>query len=354
MLSFLRLHIVVSAIFLAVPTVAQEAETPQPSEPPFVLLMSVAEGEAGITRQFFGRVVARETVDLAFQVAGQVIKLPAEEGEVIPAGELVAELDLVPFELALEEAILTREQRQRDLDRLRQLTISVTEVQILDAETDLGLAEVAVRNAEVNLEDATLKAPFDALVASRDVANFTTVSEGTPIIRLHDMSELRVEIDVPEVVFQRAGEDPDIVLQARFPGSDQLFDLEPREFNAEASEIGQSFTITLAFLPDQGVQALPGASATVIATLFDRDAPMIVPPTALKIANDGATSVMRFQPAGAAEGEIEEVSVEVEATRDGLFSIIGGDLRPGDEILRTGAHDVDDGEVVRRFEGFSN
>lgn len=317
------------------------------------ILMTVSPGEIGVTRQFFGHVVARQTVDLAFQVGGQIVEFPAQEGEVIPAGELIASLDLEPFELQVEQAQLQLEQAERALDRLQQLTVSITEVQIQDAETQVALADVALRNAQVALNNATLVAPFDALVASRNVANFSSVGQGAPIIRLHDMSELRIEIDVPEVLFQRAGEDADVQLEARFPTSDQTYPLEVREFNAEASAVGQSFRLTVAFPAAEQVTALPGSSVVVLATINVGDAPLVIPATALRIGNDGATSVLRFVAIDGAAGTVEEVPVTVQADRDGLIQVIAG-LSPGDEIVRTGAHAMEDGQAVRRFEGFSN
>jgi len=321
-----------------------------------VRLMTVGDGAAGLTRQFFGQIVARQTVDLAFQVGGQVVELEAEEGAEIPAGEMIAQLDLEPFELQLQQAQLQYDQAQREVARLAQLTSSVSEVAREDAETQLGLARVALRNAEFSLENATLHAPFDALVASRNVANFTTVSAGTPVVRLHDMSEIRVEIDVPEVLFQRVGQGAGVDLRARFPSSERTFPLELREFNAEASSIGQTYRLTLGMPRPEEITVLPGSSVTVLATITGNGAPLIVPASAIRIANDGATSVLRFVPAEGGEdglGTVEDVAVAIEPTRDGRFAVTEG-LDPGTEIVSTGAHAVTPGETVRRFTGFAN
>jgi multidrug efflux pump subunit AcrA (membrane-fusion protein) len=66
-----------------------------------------------------------------------------------------------------------------------------------DAETTRDLAEIALRAARAALADATLTAPFDALVAARLIPPQSIVEPGQPLIRLHDMSEVRVEIDLP-------------------------------------------------------------------------------------------------------------------------------------------------------------
>ena len=347
MISFIRtVSILLLTFGIAPPLAAQDA----PLRP--ALLMEVAPGQLGVTRQFFGHVVARQTVDLAFQVGGQLMEFPAQEGVVVPAGELVAQLDLEPFELQLQQAKLQLEQAERALSRLEQLTISVTEAQLQDAQTQVGLAQVSTRNAEVALSNATLLAPFDALVATRNLANFSTVGQGTPVVRLHDMSELRVEIDVPEVLFQRAGEQADVRLFARFPTSEQTYPLALREFNAEASSVGQSFRMTLALPATEGVNVLPGSSVVVLATLVDENTPVLIPTTALKLANDGSTFVLRFVSNDGDTGTVEEVPVTIEPNRDGLVQVIEG-LEAGDEIVRTGANVITDGQTVRRFEGFS-
>lgn len=314
--------------------------------------MTVGGSEVGVTRQFFGTVVARQTVDLGFQVGGQIMQFPAQEGQVIPAGGLVAELDLEPFELQLRQAQLQYEQAERTFDRLEQLGGNVSSAQLDDAETQLGLAGVSVRNAEVALENATLSAPFAALVAARNVANFSTIAQGSPVVRLHDMSELRVEIDVPEVLFQQFSGNASIQLEARFPTGPDTYPLEVREFNAEASSVGQSFRATLALPQDAGLTVLPGSSVTVLATQVDRDAPILVPSSALRLGNNGETHVMRFVPRDADTGVLEEVSVTIAPNRDGLVEVIAG-IAAGDEILRTGAQTVSDGQIVRRFAGFS-
>lgn len=329
-----------------------QTATAQNAEPRVAITMIVGAEGTGVSRQFFGTVVARQTVDLGFQVGGQIVKLPAQEGQVIPAGELVAELDLEPFELQLRQAELQYEQAERTFNRLEQLGGNVSNAQLDDAETQLGLAGVSVRTAEVALENATLSAPFTALVAARNVANFSTIGQGTPVVRLHDMSELRVEIDVPEVLFQQWSGDADIQLEARFPTGPETYPLDVREFNAEASSVGQSFRATLAFPQDAGLTVLPGSSVTVLATQLDGDAPILIPPSAVWLGNNGETHVMRYVPRDEDTGVLEEVPVTVVPNRDGLVTVTNG-ISAGDEILRTGAQAVSDGQVVRRFVGFS-
>ncbi len=344
-----RLRALGAALALAVAAAASAETAPRP-----VKLMRVEAPSGEVTRQFFGKAVARQSVDLAFQTAGQIVRFPAIEGRIVPAGETLAELDLEPFRLALERARLESARAGRRAARLQSLQdTAASRASVEDAATDAGLAEVALRRAVRELAHATLTAPFDALVASRTVANHTTVAAGQPVVRLHDMSELRIAIDVPEVLFQRAGRDPDVAVFARFPASDTLFPVEVREHAAETSPIGQAFRVTFGMAPPEGLRVLPGSSVTLVATVRQADTRVAIPASAVVIAPGGAPSVMVFRAGEGEEGVVTARPVTLALGRDGDFRVIEG-LDPGTEIVAAGAGALADGERVRRFRGFAD
>lgn len=325
----------------------------QPAEPAIrpVKLMTVSAAKVGLTREFYGQVVARQTVDIAFQTSGQLVEFPVLEGQTIPKGDLIARLDPEPFELALEQARLRESQSARDLDRLSRLSrATVSQASLDDATTAEGLAKAALRDAERALSLATLHAPFEALVAERLVANFTTVAPGTPVVRLHDMSELRVEIEVPEILFQRAGRDKDVTISASFLDSDASYPLEIREFTSDATLVGQSFKFTLAFDADATPDVLPGSSVTVNVQQNTTKTSFPLPASALVPAPDGSVSVMVFEQDGDSARVVAR-PVKIIVADDGSFEVTEG-LSVGEEIVAAGATSLRDGQNARRFNGF--
>lgn len=338
--------------FLAVLSVASPAIAQ--SETKIVKLISVEGSGDGTTRQFFGRVAARETVDLAFQVGGQIIEIPIVEGKPVAKGAVIATLDLEPFELALDQARVNKDQAERTLERLKKLQgNTVSQVSVDDAETQVQLADITLRDAERSLRNAQLVAPFDALVAARNVSNFTTISAGTQVARLHDMSELHIEIDVPEVLFQKGGENPDVELWAQFPASAERFPLEVLEFNAETSSVGQTFGLTLSMAPPENLVVLPGASVTVFATQAGEGATIEIPRAALTAATDGTPMVMLFTPGQNGDGTVAATPISIEPSTNGAVVVTSG-LQAGQEIVASGAHLLTDGDSVKRFTGFAN
>ena len=320
-------------------------------------IFTVTAGDASVTRQFFGRVVATETVDLAFQVGGQIVEFPIVEGTFVEKDALIAALDPELFQLALDEAVLQREQAERNLRRLQQLQqsqgSSVAQISIDDATTAFNLSQIAVRRAERALSDARLVAPFNSLVAARNIANFSSIEPGQPVARLHNMSEIRIEIDAPEILFQQAGWDPDIAVWAEFPFAPDRFPLEVREFNAEAADIGQTMTVTFGMPPPEGVPLLPGLSVRVYVQ-FRSDGQFVeVPTNAIVATNTGETTVMLFSPSGADEGTVSQVPVQIQPTNTGSVQVVSG-LVAGQEIVAAGAASLTPGDRVRRFTGFAD
>ncbi|MEM6657744.1 MAG: efflux RND transporter periplasmic adaptor subunit [Pseudomonadota bacterium] len=345
----MKLFSVLGVVLTLLASSAAAQDTAKP-----VKLMVVHETAPGFSRQFFGRIAARQTVDLAFQVAGQILEMPVTEGFVIPKGELIAQLDREPFQRRYDRAVLQKDQADRTLARLSRLRgTAASQVAVDDAETAAQLADIAVRDALYDLEQATLSAPFDALVSSRAVESFTTISAGAPIVRIHDMSELRIEVDVPEILFQRSGQEDDITITAKFPVSDEVFPLEIREFDAESSSVGQTFRIQFGLTPPEGLQILPGSSVTVNVQVQDNRTGIVVPATAIVADAQGALGVMVFSPVGADEGTVRRIPVTVEPTQSGGVRVLTG-LSDGDEIVVAGGSVLVDGQTVRRFTGFAN
>jgi len=342
-----RIILALAAIAAGVAGAAGAQDTA--SRPPLVQTLIVEDTPETISRQFFGRVRARETVDMAFDLGGRLLQLVPEEGMRVDSGEVIAELESDGLERALTRAELQHAMAVREAERARALADSTTgsATRAEDAETARDLAEVALRDARAALADATLTAPFDALVAARLTPPQSMVEPGQPVLRLHDMSEVRVEIDLPERVFVSAGGLDRVGFAARTPQGVEL-PLRLVAFRPDTSRVGQTYLVTLAFLSDPGAALLPGASATVTAT-FPNDTPGVaVPASSVLVGNDRSASVLVLEGQGPT-ATVRRVPVTLVSGTGTSFAIEG--LESGTEIVALGAHRLADGQTVRRFTG---
>jgi RND family efflux transporter MFP subunit len=319
-----------------------------------VKLHTVEVPSVALQQRFLGRIAAKETVDLAFQVGGQIIDFPTLSGSRVASNSILAQLDLAPLERAVRQAELALSQAERQVERNQQLIArnAITTAEVQDSETQRDLAVLSLDEARTALADATLRAPFAGLVAERIVPNLTTVAPGQPVLRLHDMSEIRVRIDVPERLLTQI-EDPTVLRYELelIPGGPR-YALEFREFVAEAGRIGQSYTVILSVRDVLPQTVLPGATATVIAQLpMTPNNLMPIPRTAVQIDPQRQSSVLVFSPTGADTGTLSQRLVELH-TEDGVTLMVSAGLTAGEEIVAVGAHLLEPGQTVRRFTGY--
>lgn len=316
-----------------------------------VKLLEPAADRAWDRRTFYGQVAARETAALSFEVGGRLVEMSAREGVGVRAGEVIAQLDAEPFERAVERAELALEQVERDAARARTLAERnvAADVAADDAATARDLADVALRDAREALSDAVLTAPFDGIVAQRLAELFINVEPGRPVVALHDMSQVRVEIEMPERVLLRAGGIHRIEFAGTLPSAAAV-PLELLEFEAVAGRIGQSFNIALEVPRDRADGLIPGASMTVEARLPIRDAGTVLPPAVILDGTERGFEVMVFRPEGdGTVGTVAPMEVEV-ASPDGITLTVAG-LPEGARIVAAGGHLLEPGERVRVYDG---
>jgi len=97
---------------------------------------------------------------------------------------------------------------------------------------------------------------------------------------------------------------------------------------------------------------VPGSSVLVTAVRRIGGPRVLIPASALRTATDGQAQALLFEPAGADEGTVKRVDIEIVPTPDGAVQVVSG-LDEGQEIVVSGAALLSDGDQVRRFTGFA-
>src|SRR5262249_33705928 len=94
--------------------------------------------------------------------------------------------------------------------------------------------EGRVVEAKIQLEDTTLRAPYDGVIAKRFVEQNQNVTAKQPVVRFQDVDEVEVAVDVPETVMAANIRRSDIVqLLAEFSGAPGL------QFPVHIKEVAQ-------------------------------------------------------------------------------------------------------------------
>lgn len=315
-----------------------------------VRLETIGQERAEGVRRFVGVVDALSTVDMAFQVGGRITAMPVQQGAIVPRGGLIAELDDADYALAVREARVALDLSTLDYERNRKMLDSgaIPRATYDRAASDLEMRRLALNAAERNLAYTRIQAPFDALVTRRIVDSFTQVQAGTAVVRVQDVTELRVHISVPESLMAMLQTPERFTVTAEisaYPG--RQFPLSYREHATEADPVTQTYQVSFGLARQDGINILPGMTATVSVQSGDAFlAPRIdVPAAALDTADDGSFRVWVFNPE---EGTVSPRAVTVGALGSNRVVINAG-LQPGEQVVTAGAHMLHEGMAVTPF-----
>jgi membrane fusion protein, multidrug efflux system len=164
---------------------------------------------------------ARRRATLAAEIAGTVETLRVEEGDAVRAGQTLFAVDRRALEQQVAEAAAVHQQRQLQLERAQNLfeRQSITKAQLLDAITNHDVAQSALASTRVQLQKATVTAPWAGTVVARRVEVGDYVQPGQAAIELAELVRLEVEVAVAasDSPFIEVGQPVSLTVDA-FPG----------------------------------------------------------------------------------------------------------------------------------------
>lgn len=252
----------------ALPVMAQ-----QPAQPPTVSAKSFRELALHPEREAPASAVSLNESRLSAEVSATVKDVVFDVGQVAPKGAVLIRLETRDYELgvaraqaALDSSRARARLAEQQLNRARELakqnfysaealTQKETELAVQQAQVKLDAAQLA--QARRNLEKCTLRAPFQAIVRSRQAQVGELAAPGTPLMTLSDAAHIEIVAQVPPrdiASLQGATE-------VRFTGSGGEHAVKLLRVSPAISREARSVDVRLAFA---GKPAAPGADGRIL------------------------------------------------------------------------------------------
>jgi RND family efflux transporter MFP subunit len=320
-----------------------------------------------------GYVVAQTRASVASKITGLLVELNVEEGHRVREGQVLAVLEnadyratLARVEAAQAAARFALRQAEADLYNARLIyernsrlvkrgVISQQEFDTSDARfrqaraaaaaarAQIRVADAAVLEAKVNLDYTYIRAPFDAVVLTKnaDIGDIITPigaaqQAQASVVTIADMDSLMVEADVSEssIAKVKVGQPAEIQLDAlldeRFPGRVHM--IVPTADRSKAS-----VQVKVAFL-ERDPRVLPEMSAKAAflsrPVRPDEREPVVAVPETAVVESDGRAAVFVAQ-----EDRARLTSIETGRTFGDLVEVRAGlstdqrvVLEPGDKL----------------------
>lgn len=360
------------------------AQTPSPTVPPIAVRTAVAlDEQLSDDAELPGTLQADRRASLSVLAPGRVDAVAVQRGDVVRAGDVLLRLrevdprrQVLAAAAALEalrvraprdperapEVVAARtawDQADDAFSRTEQLraagSVSAQEVvrarlarDAARAQWDAAVsaaraahasarqAEVAVAQSRQGLHDAVLRAPFDGVVAAREVEPGEWVSPERPVLQIVDARSLRVRVEVPQHLASQPMEglrvwfDPEGTVQreASLRWRAPALDAATRSRAVEAAV-------------DAPAGALPGQRVLVRWRVGPTRRAARIPIDALR--GDGPTATVFTVRDGRAEARV----VHVPHRREG-WAVVADGLDVGSVVVRDPPAALRDGSAVGR------
>ena len=347
--------LVMSALFLS------GCSRPQPAPDPVraVRTTVVQTGSVGGERSFAAEVRARTETRLSFQVPGRLVRRVAEVGQVVNAGQALAQIDPQDLRLAqsaaraaVAAAEVNAAQAGADLRRFRDLHaqgfISAAELQRRETTARAAEAQLAQARAQAEVQGnqtgyGTLLAPAAGVVTAAEAEPGAVLAAGQTVMRLAYAGPRDAVFSVPEdeVEGVRRLQGQAGAIRVRGWGRPADWLATVREVAAAADPATRTFLVRA----DLGAAAAElGQTATVTLPLPARDGLIRLPLSAVRELG-GRTVVWVLDPQAMT---VNARAIQVAGTDRNLV-LVGGGLTPGSEVVTAGVHVLSEGQTVTRF-----
>lgn len=276
-------------------------------------------GDVGQTPQ----AVALEQATIAYQTALANYNLATHPGD-SQLAPLMAQLAQAELNLALTK------QPYREVD-----------FQV--AQANIKQAEAALKLAQLQLDEATVKAPFDGTVAELYVSEGSTVSPQTPIA-LFVSKNLEVEVKVEENRIAQLVKNQNASLRVvAYP--DQDFPAVVTSIAAVADPNTHTFTVKVTPVDKDGLLR-SGMYANVSILVKEKQDAVLAPRAAVTTVNNQPTVYV------VKDNKVEQRPVSTGLSNNDNVEILSG-LQPGETVVISGQTNLIDGAPVEVVKGSS-
>jgi len=299
-----------------------------------------------------GLIYSKSSPSLAVEVSGRVVKIIADVGDKVKAGDILAKIDSEKYnlqfsqakaEIARLSALLVN--KELDLQRAEKLfkdnlvseeMMDRTKADFNALKEQMNAADAQLRNANRLIEETNIKAPIESEVAIKHIDAGDYVQPGMVVYELVDTKNLKVDLSFPEYLSPKLKKGLEVRITSP-TNPDEIVISKIKDIKPNIDSRNKSLTTIIDF--ENPGTWLPGASsrATVVFSKFENA--IVVPQISVVRRSIGEVIYV-------VKGDsVKETPVKTGLRKEGYIQILEG-ITLNDEIVKDGAGFLADSSII--------
>jgi len=187
-----------AGLLLSVVSNLVSARGPAPAVPVRSDVVDMHEVAQSLT--LIGKLQAEQFVSIASEVTAKVTQIAVQANQTVKKGQLLIQLDDARAKALLAEAKAYLQDEQRKLKDFQRLIKkqAVTQTEFDGQSAVVAIAKARLLAAQVFVDNHRLVAPFAGTIGLLDFSEGKTVAIGETLLTLDDLSEMTLDLPVPE------------------------------------------------------------------------------------------------------------------------------------------------------------
>ena len=299
-----------------------------------------------------GLIYSKSSPSLAVEVSGRVVKIIADVGDKVKAGDILAKIDSEKYnlqfsqakaEIARLSALLVN--KELDLQRAEKLfkdnlvseeMMDRTKADFNALKEQMNAADAQLRNANRLIEETNINAPIESEVAIKHIDAGDYVQPGMVVYELVDTKNLKVDLSFPEYLSPKLKKGLEVRITSP-TNPDEIVISKIKDIKPNIDSRNKSLTTIIDF--ENPGTWLPGASsrATVVFSKFENA--IVVPQISVVRRSIGEVIYV-------VKGDsVKETPVKTGLRKEGYIQILEG-ITLNDEIVKDGAGLLADSSII--------
>ncbi len=315
---------------------------------PLVTTLSVSKQNFVHFLELQGEVQTKQNVLIYPEMAGTLEKIYVREGQRVSKGQLLAKIDDGGLGNQLEQLKTQAELNKTTFERQKRLWEQKigSEIQFLQAKTNYEASDNAVKQLESQLEKSTIRAPFAGILDDviKDQGTVVSPGPGSEVFRIVNLSNMYIEVDVPETYLGQITKGKDAVVY--FPVLGDSVVTKIRETGNFINPSNRSFRVEIP-VPNKNGLIKPNLTAKVKLNDYTNPEAILIPQSIISENASGEQyAYVSSQPNDKNEAVVTRSIIQTGKTQNGLIEVIDG-LEDGNQIINEGARTVKNGQKVK-------